>query len=173
MSFKSPLIRRTSRMRRSRILTLGAKIRHWEQGIPLQRIIPSQKTLTHRILRTQDIRYGYPRGLQRILVEPSSCRFGVGSAGRCASSDHRALCLCKLATEEFPAWSAHEAVAGESPFDPRVKVIHSVCVYSLEGRLLTPTARFREWAQTYGPIIGLKFGPANVVVLNNYKDVQE
>ena len=34
-------------------------------------------------------------------------------------------------------------------------------------------ARFRDWTQKYGSIIGLKFGPANVVILNNYKDVQE
>ncbi|KAL4784112.1 cytochrome P450 [Aspergillus varians] len=32
---------------------------------------------------------------------------------------------------------------------------------------------FHQWTQQYGPIIGLKFGPANVVVLNNWKDVQE
>lgn len=44
------------------------------------------------------------------------------------------------------------------------------CTYSSPSSNL---ARFRDWAQTYGAIIGLKFGPANVVVLNNYKDVQE
>ncbi|KAL4795223.1 cytochrome P450 [Aspergillus venezuelensis] len=32
---------------------------------------------------------------------------------------------------------------------------------------------FHKWTKQYGPIIGLKFGPANVVVLNNWKDVQE
>ncbi|KAL4952025.1 cytochrome P450 [Aspergillus filifer] len=32
---------------------------------------------------------------------------------------------------------------------------------------------FHEWTKQYGPIIGLKFGPANVVILNNWKDVQE
>ncbi|KAL2835986.1 cytochrome P450 [Aspergillus pseudoustus] len=32
---------------------------------------------------------------------------------------------------------------------------------------------FHEWTKQYGPIIGLKFGPANVVVLNHWKDVQE
>ncbi|PGG99791.1 hypothetical protein AJ79_08413 [Helicocarpus griseus UAMH5409] len=42
--------------------------------------------------------------------------------------------------------------------------------------LIPPTksfVTFTEWKQKYGPIIGLKFGPANFVVLNNYKDVQE
>ncbi|KAL4762922.1 cytochrome P450 [Aspergillus foveolatus] len=32
---------------------------------------------------------------------------------------------------------------------------------------------FHQWTKKYGPIIGLKFGPTNVVVLNNWKDVQE
>ncbi|KAK2757989.1 hypothetical protein FQN54_004395 [Arachnomyces sp. PD_36] len=42
--------------------------------------------------------------------------------------------------------------------------------------LLPPTkafTKFHEWTQTYGHIIGLKFGPTNVVILNNYRDVQE
>ncbi|KAK2755050.1 hypothetical protein FQN54_006578 [Arachnomyces sp. PD_36] len=33
--------------------------------------------------------------------------------------------------------------------------------------------QFHEWSRDYGPILGLKFGPTNVVVLNNYRDVQE
>ncbi|KAL4768641.1 cytochrome P450 [Aspergillus nidulans var. acristatus] len=32
---------------------------------------------------------------------------------------------------------------------------------------------FHQWTKKYGPIIGLKFGPTNVVVLNNWRDVQE
>ncbi|OJI96603.1 hypothetical protein ASPVEDRAFT_78369 [Aspergillus versicolor CBS 583.65] len=32
---------------------------------------------------------------------------------------------------------------------------------------------FHQWTKQYGPILGLKFGPANVVVLNNWRDVQE
>ncbi|KAI9375031.1 cytochrome P450 [Aspergillus egyptiacus] len=32
---------------------------------------------------------------------------------------------------------------------------------------------FHQWTQQYGPILGLKFGPANVVVLNRWRDVQE
>ncbi|KAL4811050.1 cytochrome P450 [Aspergillus unguis] len=32
---------------------------------------------------------------------------------------------------------------------------------------------FHSWTKQYGAIIGLKFGPANVVVLNNWRDVQE
>ncbi|KAL4914788.1 cytochrome P450 [Aspergillus aurantiobrunneus] len=34
-------------------------------------------------------------------------------------------------------------------------------------------ALFHRWTKQYGPIIGLKFGPANVVVLNHWRDVQE
>lgn len=34
-------------------------------------------------------------------------------------------------------------------------------------------SRFDEWANEYGPIVGLKFGPQNVVVLNNYHHVKE
>lgn len=34
-------------------------------------------------------------------------------------------------------------------------------------------ALFHRWTKEYGPIIGLKFGPANVVVLNNWRDAQE
>ncbi|KAL4968454.1 cytochrome P450 [Aspergillus stella-maris] len=32
---------------------------------------------------------------------------------------------------------------------------------------------FHKWTKQYGPILGLKFGPANVVILNNWRDVQE
>ncbi|KAK5107151.1 hypothetical protein LTR62_001676 [Meristemomyces frigidus] len=32
---------------------------------------------------------------------------------------------------------------------------------------------FHEWRKTYGDIIGLKFGPQNVVILNNWKHVKE
>ncbi|KAL4933416.1 cytochrome P450 [Aspergillus undulatus] len=32
---------------------------------------------------------------------------------------------------------------------------------------------FHQWTKQYGPIIGLKFGPANVVILNHWRDVQE
>ncbi|KAL4881003.1 cytochrome P450 [Aspergillus karnatakaensis] len=32
---------------------------------------------------------------------------------------------------------------------------------------------FHQWTKQYGSMIGLKFGPANVVVLNNWRDVQE
>ncbi|KAL4811716.1 cytochrome P450 [Aspergillus spinulosporus] len=32
---------------------------------------------------------------------------------------------------------------------------------------------FHQWTKKYGSIIGLKFGPTNVVVLNNWRDVQE
>ncbi|KAH8889206.1 putative cytochrome P450 [Thozetella sp. PMI_491] len=41
---------------------------------------------------------------------------------------------------------------------------------------LIPTSKsfilFHEWAKKYGPVIGLKFAGANVVILNNYRDVQ-
>ncbi|KAL3457975.1 cytochrome P450 [Aspergillus heterothallicus] len=42
--------------------------------------------------------------------------------------------------------------------------------------LIPPTKAFtlfHQWTNKYGPIIGLKLGPANVVILNNWKDVQE
>ncbi|KAL4999787.1 cytochrome P450 [Aspergillus recurvatus] len=32
---------------------------------------------------------------------------------------------------------------------------------------------FHQWTQKYGPIIGLKFGPTNVVILNNWRDVEQ
>ncbi|KAL3496553.1 cytochrome P450 [Aspergillus germanicus] len=32
---------------------------------------------------------------------------------------------------------------------------------------------FHQWTKRYGSMIGLKFGPANVVILNHWKDVQE
>jgi hypothetical protein len=34
-------------------------------------------------------------------------------------------------------------------------------------------SRFHEWSHTYGSIVGLKFGPQNVVVLNSWKHVRE
>jgi cytochrome P450 len=34
-------------------------------------------------------------------------------------------------------------------------------------------SRWHEWGKEYGDIIGLKFGPQNVVVLNNFKHVKE
>ncbi|KAJ9613321.1 hypothetical protein H2200_003263 [Cladophialophora chaetospira] len=33
--------------------------------------------------------------------------------------------------------------------------------------------KFHEWGKQYGDIIGLKFGPQNVVILNNYKHIKE
>jgi hypothetical protein len=33
--------------------------------------------------------------------------------------------------------------------------------------------RFQEWRKDYGDIIGLKFGPTNVVILNSFKHVKE
>ncbi|OAP60131.1 hypothetical protein AYL99_05133 [Fonsecaea erecta] len=33
--------------------------------------------------------------------------------------------------------------------------------------------KFHEWQGQYGPVVGLKFGPLNVVVLSNYKPVRE
>lgn len=33
--------------------------------------------------------------------------------------------------------------------------------------------RFHELSKQYGPIVGLKFGPQNVVVLNHYQPVKE
>ncbi|CAG8422833.1 unnamed protein product [Penicillium salamii] len=33
--------------------------------------------------------------------------------------------------------------------------------------------RFQEWSQVYGPIISLKTGPSNLVILNRAKDVRE
>ncbi|MCJ1299231.1 hypothetical protein MMC08_002023 [Hypocenomyce scalaris] len=33
--------------------------------------------------------------------------------------------------------------------------------------------KFDEWAKDYGPIVGLKFGPQNVVVLNSFQHVKE
>ncbi|KAH8895362.1 putative cytochrome P450 [Thozetella sp. PMI_491] len=42
--------------------------------------------------------------------------------------------------------------------------------------LIPPTRSFltfKELSKKYGPIVGLKFASANVVVLNNYKDVEE
>ncbi|KAL4738336.1 cytochrome P450 [Aspergillus similis] len=32
---------------------------------------------------------------------------------------------------------------------------------------------FHRWTKKYGPIIGLKFGPTNVVILNNWRDVEQ
>ena len=34
-------------------------------------------------------------------------------------------------------------------------------------------SRFDEWAKDYGSIVGLKFGPQNVVVLNTFEHVKE
>jgi hypothetical protein len=45
-------------------------------------------------------------------------------------------------------------------------------LYNLRIDMLT-FSRFQEWRKEYGDIIGLKFGPTNVVVLNNYKHVKE
>ena len=33
--------------------------------------------------------------------------------------------------------------------------------------------RFHEWRKQYGSMMGLKLGPQNVVILNDYKHVQE
>ncbi|KIW91638.1 uncharacterized protein Z519_07606 [Cladophialophora bantiana CBS 173.52] len=33
--------------------------------------------------------------------------------------------------------------------------------------------KFHEWQKQYGPVVGLKLGPLNVVVLSNYKPVRE
>ena len=33
--------------------------------------------------------------------------------------------------------------------------------------------RFHEWGKAYGDVVGLKFGPQNVVVLNRYRHVKE
>ncbi|KIY00756.1 uncharacterized protein Z520_03421 [Fonsecaea multimorphosa CBS 102226] len=33
--------------------------------------------------------------------------------------------------------------------------------------------KFHDWQGQYGPVVGLKFGPLNVVVLSNYKPVRE
>lgn len=41
------------------------------------------------------------------------------------------------------------------------------------GILTHRTLRFHDWGKEYGSIIGLKLGPQNVVVLNDYKHVQE
>ncbi|KAJ9636441.1 hypothetical protein H2204_005274 [Knufia peltigerae] len=39
--------------------------------------------------------------------------------------------------------------------------------------LKKPFIKFHEWSKQYGPIVGLKLGPQNVVVLNSYKSVKE
>ncbi|KIW80425.1 hypothetical protein Z517_07040 [Fonsecaea pedrosoi CBS 271.37] len=39
--------------------------------------------------------------------------------------------------------------------------------------LTKPFIKFHEWSKLYGPVVGLKLGPQNVVVLNNYKSVKE
>ncbi|KAL5044374.1 hypothetical protein BDW71DRAFT_215741 [Aspergillus fruticulosus] len=43
----------------------------------------------------------------------------------------------------------------------------------LVALLVAILAVFHQWTKQYGPIIGLKFGPTNAVILNNWRDVEQ
>ena len=51
--------------------------------------------------------------------------------------------------------------------------LKSVPSYALPFQLFGLTScRFNEWSETYGSIVGLKLGPQNVVLLNNFHHVR-
>lgn len=89
--------------------------------------------LAHRPYRISHIIYsqgradnGDPCWVRRILAKLPGCCFITCRTGCCSCSDHRSLCLCKLATERLPTWSAHETLLREPSSDPRFQVFHSV-----------------------------------------------
>lgn len=89
--------------------------------------------MAHRPYRISHIIYsqgradnGDPCWVRRILAKLPGCCFITCRTGCCSCSDHRSLCLCKLATERLPTWSAHETLLREPSSDPRFQVFHSV-----------------------------------------------
>ncbi|EXJ75912.1 uncharacterized protein A1O5_00420 [Cladophialophora psammophila CBS 110553] len=58
---------------------------------------------------------------------------------------------------------------GFPPGPPSLPVIGNLHQFPLKK----PFIKFHEWSKQYGPVVGLKLGPQNVVVLNNYRSVKE
>lgn len=85
------------------------------------------------------------------------------------------LCFCQFSASELSTWSTNRPLPREPPFTTSNQGFCTVSLCVRHIRVVPPLTpeRFRDWTQKYGSIIGLKFGPTNVVILNNYKDVQE
>jgi hypothetical protein len=78
--------------------------------------------------------------------------------------------------KNFPAWPSNLPVPGKSTppaaVEELLKVQSSARKLSVQSHMLI-TSRFDEWAKEFGSIVGLKFGPQNVVILNTYHHVKE
>ena len=78
--------------------------------------------------------------------------------------------------QELSAWPSNHPVPGKSTppaaVEELLKVQSSAHKLSVQSHMLI-TSRFDEWAKEFGSIVGLKFGPQNVVILNTYHHVKE
>ncbi len=85
--------------------------------------------------------------------------------------------LASRRPKNFPPGPPTVPLLGNIPQLPstRAFVKYALSLRNLVGasNLSDSFHRFHEWTKGYGSIIGLKLGPQNVVILNNYKHIKE
>ena len=113
-------------------------------------------------------------------LDPNSHNVQVSQLAGLCHCDLDSVCYCALLyrkpkTSAFPARATSRASLRKPPPTALDETIHQVGLpispSSGVNKLICP--RFHEWAIQYGPVVGLKLGPQNVVVLNSQQAVKE